>query len=155
MGKIYDDYIKFEPAVNHYCAAVSFSGETDNLPLQSKALSDLAQIHSERYDKNNSIMFMTMADTIANETKNNKIRGIISARNAQYCETLNEKARALSYHGKAANAFNNEDDKENLAKQYQSAAKIMMSYGNYAKAKNLLSKAFVAVQSTDNAYLKK
>ncbi|MBQ3640666.1 hypothetical protein II906_01870 [bacterium] len=154
MGKIYDDYIKFAPAVDHYCAAVSYSGESDNLPLQSKALSDLAQIHAERYDKSNSISFMTMADTIADETKNSRIKGFISAKNAQSCETLNEKARALNYHGKAAGAFNEEDDKENLARQYQAAAKIMMTYGNFAKAKSLLSKAFVAAQATDNMMLK-
>ena len=154
MGKIYDDYIKFDPAVDHYCAAVSFSGESDNLPLQSKALSDLAQIHAERYDKKNAISFMEMSDVIAKETGNNRIKAFVSAKNAQSCETLNEKARALNYHGRAAGAFNEDEDKENLARQYQAAAKIMMSYGNYAKARNLLSKAFVAAQSTENNFLK-
>lgn len=154
MGKIYDDYIKFEPAVNHYCAAVAYAGEADNLPLQTRVLSNLAQLHSERYDKNNTVMFMDMSDTIAEETKNDKIIGFISYRNADCCERLNEPAKALKYYGKSAQAFSNTDEKETLAKDYKAAADIMLRYGNKAKAKSLLSKAFVAVQSCNNDKLK-
>ena len=154
MGKIYDDYVKFEPAVNHYCAAVTYAGEADNLPLQSKVLSDLAQLHSERYDKDNTILFMNMSDTIADETGNDKVIGFISYRNADCCERLNEPAKALKYYGKSAKALSNTSEKETLAKDYQSAAEIMLRYGNKAKAKSLLSKAFIAVQGCDNAKLK-
>lgn len=154
MGKIYDDYVKFEPAVDHYCAAVAYAGEADNLPLQSKVLSDLAQLHSERYDKDNTILFMDMADTIAEETKSDKVVGIISYRNADYCARLNEPAKALKYYGKSAEALSNTGEKETLAKDYKAAADIMIKYGNIAKAKSLLSKAFVAVQGCNNAKLK-
>ena len=154
MGKIYDDYIKFEPAVDHYCAAVAYAGEADNLSLQTKVLSNLAQLHSERYDKDNTILFMDMSDTIAEETNNDKVIGFISYRNADCCERLNEPAKALNYYAKSAKALSNTGEKETLAKDYLAAAEIMLKYGNKAKAKSLLSKAFVAVQGCNNDKLK-
>lgn len=154
MGKIYDDYVKFEPAVDHYCAAVSFAGEADNLKLQTQALSDLTQIHTSRYDKENAFMFMDMSNVIAEETGNNKIKGITLSKNAKCCEKLNEKAKALSFYGKSAEAFSQNNNYENLAKNYKSAADIMIGYGNKAKAKKLLSKAYIALQNCDNPELK-
>lgn len=154
MGKIYDDFVKFEPAVNHYCAAVSFAGEADNLKLQTKALSDLTQVHANRYDKENTYMFMDMANTMAEETDSAKLKGMTLAQSAKCCEKLNDKARALELYGKSAGSFSSCDDYENLAKDYVSAADIMIGYGNKAKAKKLLSKAYVAVQNCDNPELK-
>lgn len=154
MGKIYDDYVKFEPAVEHYCAAVSFAGESDNLNLQTKVLSDLAQIHAQKYDKNNALMFMDLSDVVAEETKDNQVKGLISAKNANNCKKLNENAKALQYYGKSAKAFSETDNYENLAKNYMNAAQIMLGYGNKSKAKNLLSKAFSAAQHTNAKDLK-
>ncbi len=154
MGKIYDDFVKFESAVDHYCAAVSFAGESDNLKLQSQALSDLAQIHAERYDKTNALTFMSLADTAAEETKDKKVIGLISSKNGKNCERLNENSQALKYYSNSAKSFYDIDDNINLAKKYQSAALIMLKYGNSAKAKNLLSKAFVAASSTSDSELK-
>ena len=154
MGKIYDDNVQFKPAVEHYIAAVSFAGEADNIRLQSKVLSDLAQIHTERYDRDNANLFMQLASDIANETKDEKTKGIISYKNAKMCETLGEKARALNMYGHSTEAFLNLEDNENTAKSYVSAADIMLQYGNKAKAKSLLSKAYIAAQKTDNNELK-
>ncbi|MBQ4123450.1 hypothetical protein IJD44_07030 [bacterium] len=154
MGKIYDDFINFEPAVEHYCAAVSFSGESDNLNLQTKALTDLTRIHTERYDRESAFMFMDMSNTIANETKNNKLKGMTFASNANCCSQLNEKARALEYYGKSAELFVGENYYSGLANDYSKAADIMLQYGNKAKAKKLLSKAFIALQKCNNPELK-
>ena len=154
MGKIYDDYINFEPAMSHYCAAVSFAGESDNLNLQTKALSDLTRMHAERYDKENTFLFMDMANTIARETKSDKVQGITYAVSADCCDKLNEKARALEYYAKSAQLYAGENYYEGLAKDYYKAADIMMGFGNSAKAKKLLSKAFVSVQKCDNLQLK-
>lgn len=154
MGKIYDDYVNFEPAVNHYCAAVSFAGEADNLTLQTKALSDLAQMHTDRYDKKNAFMFMDMSSTIANETNNGKVKGLTFSRNAKMSEKLGEKVKALNMYGNSAESFHKIEDNENLAKNYRSAAQIMLQYGNSAKAKRLLSKAYIAAQQTPDETLK-
>ena len=86
MAKIYDDYVYFEPAVEHYSAAVAFAGETDNLKLQTQALSDLALIHSERYDRKNAGMFMDLANEVADATYDDKVKGIIYSRSAKICE---------------------------------------------------------------------
>ncbi|MCD7780063.1 MAG: hypothetical protein LUH05_05265 [Candidatus Gastranaerophilales bacterium] len=154
MGKIYDNYVKFEPAVNHYSAAASFAGEADNLKLQTQALSDLAQIHTERYDKDNAYMFMDMASVIAEETNESKVKGIISSKSAKMCEKLGDNAKALNLYGSSSQSFTEAEDNENLAKNYRSAADIMFKYGNSAKAKKLLSKAYIAAQQTDNSELK-
>lgn len=153
MAKIYDDYVNFDPAVEHYCAAVSFAGEADNLKLQTKALSDLAQIHTGKYDKQNAFMFMNMASTIADETQNEKVKGLTYSKNAKMCEKLGEKAKALNLYGTSSESFAKVEDYENLAKNYRSAAEVMLQYGNSAKARKLLSKAYVAAYNTNNSHL--
>ncbi len=154
MGKIYDDCVRFEPAVEHYAAAVSFSGESDNLKLQTQALNNLAKIHAERYDTNNALMFMDMSSTIADETNDNRVKGVIDGRNAKYCRKLDENARALNYYAASSQAFSSEDNNESLARNYRDAAEIMKGYGNTAKARSLLSKAYIAAYKTDNDELK-
>lgn len=153
MGRIYDDYVNFEPAMEHYCAAVSYAGEADNLKLQTKALSDLAQLHTGKYDKQNAFMFMDMASTIADETKSEKVKGLTYSKNAKMCEKLGEKAKALNLYGNSSASFSKVEDYENLAKNYRSAAALMLQYGNSAKARKLLSKAYVAAYNTDNSNL--
>ena len=155
MGKIYDDYVKFEPAVDHYCAAVSFAGEADNIKLQTQALTDLAQIHTSRYDKENAFMFMDLASVTAEETGSEKVQGITYSKSAKMCEKLGERSKALSLYGSSAESFSRIDDNANLAKNYRSAAAVMMQYGNSAKAKKLLSKAYIVAQNTDDNELKK
>lgn len=154
MSKIYDDYVKFNPAFDHLCAAVSFAGEADNLKLQSHALSNLAKIHAERYDKPNSFMFMELSDTIADSSNDKKTIGIIASKNGKTCEKLNENSKALKYYTTSAKSFYDIEDNESLAKKYISAADIMMKYGNKAKAKTLLSKAYIAAANTENAQLR-
>ena len=154
MGKIYDDYVNFAPAVDHFCSAVSFAGEADNQILQTQALTDLAQVHTDRYDKENAIKFMDMSTIVANETNNGKVKGITFTRNAKMSEKLGEKVRALNMYSNSAQSFHKIEDNENLAKNYRSAAEIMLQYGNTAKAKRLLSKAYIAAQQTGNLELK-
>ena len=155
MGKIYDDYVKFEPAVEHYCAAVSYAGEADNMKLQTQALTDLAQIHTSRYDKENAYMFMDLASVAAEETGEEKVLGIIYSKSAKMSEKLGDRAKALSLYGSSAESFSRIEDNVNLAKNYRSAAAVMMQYGNSAKAKKLLSKAYIVAQRTDDNELKK
>ena len=154
MGKIYDDYVNFEPAVNHYCAAVSFAGESDNINLQTKALSDLTTLHANRYDKEGAFLFMNLAQTAAEETNNNRTKGITLSESAKCCDKLNEKARALEYYGQSAELYAGENYFEGLANDYAKAGDIMLEYGNKAKAKKLYSKAFLALQKCDNPILK-
>ncbi len=154
MGKIYDDYVKLNPAIDHYSAAVSYAGEADNIMLQTKALANLAQIHTEKYDKDAALMFMDFSDIMAEETDNPKLKARISSQNAYNCSRLKENLRALKYHGKSAKYFALSDENENLAKEYLEAAEIMIKYGNKAKAKKLLGKAYIALQGGLNPELR-
>ena len=154
MGKIYDDYARLDPAIDHYCAAVSFAGEADNMKLQTKVLADLAQIHTEKYDKENALMFMGLSDIVVDETGDAKAKGRISSQNARNCQRLGETSKALNYYANSAKSYLSIDDSENLAANYIAAADIMINYGNPAKAKKLLGKAYLAAQSSGNADLK-
>lgn len=154
MGKIYDDYVNFEPAVEHYSAAAAYAGEADNLKIQSKALSDLAEIHARRYDKNNADLFMKLAAISANSTQDDKVIGVIYAKNAKMQNRLGEKAKALTSYSASSEAYSKLNENENLAKNYREAALIMKDYGNKAKAKTLLNKAYTMARSTDNPELR-
>ena len=150
MGKIYDDYVNFEPALEHYGAAAAYAGEADNLKIQSKALSDLAQLHTKRYDKKNADMFMKLAAISANSSEDDKVIGVIYSKNAKMQNQLGERARALTSYSTSSQSFAKLEENESLAKNYREAALIMKSYGNKAKAKTLLSKAYSNAQKTDN-----
>lgn len=154
MGKIYDDFVRLEPAIDHYCAAVSYAGEADNMKLQTKVLADLAQIHTEKYDRENALMFMGLSDIVVDETGDLRAKGRISSQNARNCQKLGETSRALNYYANSAKSYSSIQDGENLANNYLAAAEIMLTYGNPAKAKKLLGKAYLAAQSTDNFELK-
>ena len=154
MGKIYDEFVKFEPAVNHYVAAASFAGEADNQKLQTRALSDLTVMHANRYDKDNTLLFADLTDIVAYETNSDSVIAFAASRNAKCCEKINDKAKALQYYGISASACNADGDYENLARNYKKAAEIMLGYGNRAKAKKLLSKAYLAIQNCNSSDLK-
>lgn len=154
MGKIYDEFVKFEPAVNHYVAAASFAGEADNQKLQTRALSDLTVMHANRYDKDNTLLFADLTDIVAYETNSDSVIAFAASRNAKCCEKINDKAKALQYYGISASACNADGDYENLARNYKKAAEIMLGYGNSAKAKKLLSKAYLAIQNCNSSDLK-
>ena len=154
MGKIYDDYVNFEPAVDHYSAAAIYAGEADNLKIQSKALSDLAEIHARRYDKNNADMFMKLAAISANSSQDDKVIGVIYAKNAKMQTRLGEKAKALTSYSASSEAYSKLNENESLAKNYREAALIMKDYGNKAKAKTLLNKAYTIARNTDNPELR-
>lgn len=154
MGKIYDDYARLDPAIDHYCAAASYAGEADNMKLQTKVLADLAQIHTEKYDRDNALMFMGLSDIVVDETGDAKTKGRISSQNARNCQKLGETSRALNYYANSAKSYSSIDDSENLAANYIAAADIMLGYGNSAKARKLLGKAYLAAQSAGNDVLK-
>ena len=58
------------------------------------------------------------------------------------------------YFSKSAQSYTDIQDSENLARNYVKAAEVMMQYGNAAKAKKLLGKAYIAAQKTTNFDLK-
>ena len=95
-----------------------------------------------------------MASVVAEETGSERVQGITYSKNARMCEKLGERYKALNLYGCSAESFSRIDDSENLAKNYRCAAQVMKQYGNLAKAKKLLAKAYIAAYNTDNSELK-
>ena len=97
---------------------------------------------------------MKLAAISANSTNDDKIIGIIYAKNAKIQNKLGERARALTSYSTSTEAFSKLSEHENLAKNYREAAFIMKDYGNKAKARTLLNKAYSAARNTDNSELR-
>ena len=150
-GKIYDEAGLIEPAQQHWLSAIGYAGESENLPLQVKALNNLADIQGELYDKKNAYTYANMANSLAEETHDNKIKGYSYRRSSQVSEYLNDDAKALQYLKVSTQAYESAKDKKNVIENYISAADIMASVGNSRKARNLLDKAYITAVKTNNA----
>ncbi len=153
MGEIYDDVVQFEPAIDHYFAAISYAGENDNLNLQTKALTNIASMYCNRYDKANTSDYLDLATTMAKETGTNKTIGYVYKQSAEMSERLDENVQALDYYKESTRYYTNAKMTDNIIKNYQSASDIMLKLGDSSKAKNLLQKAYIKAQSTDNTEL--
>lgn len=141
MAQIYNDAVYFEPAMNHYYAAISCAGETENFNAQSKALTDIAQMYAERYDKNNAITYMSVAKNIAAETKDNKTLGAIYSKSGDTLKMLEENVSALNDYKESARFYEQAQSPAKVAKNYEKAAFIMIKLGNTSKADSLFAKA--------------
>ena len=153
MGKIYDDAIAFEPAVDHYFAAISFAGEADNLNAQTKALTNLADMYCEKYDKENTFQFLDLANGIAESTQNPKVIAATFGRSANMSERLDENAAALNYYRESTRYYTQTDSTESIVKNYRSAAGIMLKLGETSKARTLLEKAYIKGQDLNDSNL--
>ena len=156
MARIYDDVIYFEPAMDHYFAAISYAGEAENLNAQTKALADIADMYAERYDATKTHEFYDTAKSIALETNNNKTMGAIWSRSGDSMTLLNEKINALQDYKSSAQFYEGANSYTKMARNYEKASDIMYSLGNKQKALNLLTKAQKLSEKTSNTdYTKK
>ncbi len=153
MGQIYDDVVQFEPAMDHYYAAISYAGETDNLNVQTKALSSIAGMYCNRYDKANMSEYLDLATSMSKETGNYKTIASVYRQSADMSEQLGQNVQALDYYKESTRYYSSTNMTENIVKNYQSAAEIMLNLGDSAKAKTLLQKAFIKAQSVENQEL--
>lgn len=154
MGQIYDDIKKYKPAVEHYVSAVSYAGETGNLTAQTQALTKIANIYADEYDKK-AFDIYSDAETIAKETKNPKIKGYVSSNIANAYNKFNQPTEALKYYSEAIKNYKEIESPEKVATNYKKAAELMYDFQNYDKSKALLQKAMsYAVQSDDKNLVK-
>ena len=153
MAQIYDDVVEFEPAVDHYFAAISFAGESDNLNAQTKALTGLARMYSNRYDKENTFEYISLATDLAKETNNNKLIGNVYKKSANLSKQLEESPRALDYYKESTRYYTKAQLPENVIQNYQEAADIMLKLGDRTKAKTLLQKAYIKSQNIESSTL--
>ena len=149
-GKIYDEAGLIEPAKNHWFSAIGYAGESENLPLQVKALGNLAEIQSEIYDKKSAYTYSNLANSLAEETHDNRVKGYSYKQSSKVSEYLNDDAKALQYLKLSTKAYSKVQDDKNLIDNYISAADIMVNVGNSQKARALLDKAYLTAIDSDN-----
>ncbi len=156
MAEIYNDVVYFEPAMDHYFAAISYAGEAENLNAQTKALSDIADMYAERYDVAQTYKFYGAAKNIALETNNPKIMGAIWSRSGDSMSILNENVNALQDYKSSARFYEQAESPVKMAKNYEKASIVMRKLGNRKKAQSLLEKAhMLAVRAADADYAQK
>jgi len=155
MARIYDDYVEFQPALDHFHAAIGISAEAENFKAQTKALSEAASMFTSRYDKNNAIELLSLAQEVSEQVDEKTLASVMS-KTAQAYEYFKEDSNALSFYSQAVKSFKQIESNENVAKNYESASRVMSNLGNLAKAKSLLQKAQnAAIKTNDTALIQK
>ena len=152
MAEIYNDVNQIEPAIDHYFSTVSYAGEAENLSAQSKSMTKIGNIYSDMYEQT-AFDYYEIADTIADETDNAKMKGYVSSSIGDAYDKFGDSSEALKAYSKAVKNYLDADSPEKAAQNYLNAAEIMLEYKNENKAKSLLEKAQKLARQTNNLNL--
>lgn len=152
MAQIYDDANKIEPALDHYFVSVSYGGESDNLAAQSTSLTRIGNIFADMYEQN-AFEFFGVANDLASETDNAKVKGFVSSSTGRAYEKFGEPQEALKSYSNAVKNYTEAESPLKVAQNYVSAADIMLDYNSMDKARGLLKKAQKFAEKTDDTYL--
>lgn len=140
MAQIYDDANKIEPALDHYFVSVSYGGESENLAAQSTSLTRIGNIFSDMYEQN-AFEFFGVANDLAAETDNAKVKGFVASSTGRAYEKFGEPQEALKSYSNAVKNYTEAESPLKAAQNYVSAADIMIDYESLDKARGLLKKA--------------
>ena len=149
-GKIYDDAGMVEQASQHWFSAISYAGEADNVPIQIKALTNLANVAGETYNRAAAYQYADVATTLADQTQDDKIKGYTYKKVSQISEYLRDNSKALESLKISTKSYINVNDDKNVINNYISASDIMRNLGNKSKARVLLNKAYLKAIDADN-----
>ena len=152
MAEIYNDVNQIEPAIDHYFSTVSYAGEAENLSAQSKSMAKIGNIYSDMYEQT-AFDYYEIADTIADETDNAKVKGYVSSSIGDAYDKFGDSPEALKAYSKAVKNYIDADSPQKAAQNYLNAAEIMLEYKNESKAKNLLEKAQKLARRTNDINL--
>ena len=152
MAQIYDDVNQITPAMDHYFSTVSHAGEAENLPAQSASLTKLGNIYTDMYDKE-AFTYYEVADELAQETKNNNLKGFVASNTGKAYTKFEEPEKALKSYSKAVKNYTDAESHLKTAQNYLAAADIMVEFNNIEKAYNLLHKAQKYSRRTENVNL--
>src|SRR5574344_1767916 len=153
MAQIYDDVANLNPAINNYLNSVSYAGEAENFKSQSKSLTKIGNILTDKYDKS-AFNFYGEASDIADLSDNHKLKGYIASNTADAYVQFQQPKEALKNYSSAVKNYSEGKSDKKVAQNYQKAATLMADYGNSAKAKSLLLKAKnAAINSNDENLL--
>lgn len=151
MAQIYDDVNQIKPALEHYFVSVAYGGEADNKAAQSTSLAKMGNIFSDMYE-DNAFEYLDMANDLAGETDNKKVKGFVSSSLGRAYERFGEPQKALKSYSEAVKNYSEAESPVKTAQNYLSAADIMLDFGSSNKARSLLNKAkqFAANTNDEN-----
>lgn len=152
MAQIYDDVKQFKPAIEHYMAAVSFAGETDNFKAQVKSLTKIGNIFADKYDKEAFNVYED-AKIVADESKDFKSKGYVSSTIAGAYDKFNKPTDALKYYSDAVKNYKKAGVDDKVAINYKKAGELMIDYNREDKGKNLIKKAIMFAKKANNENL--
>lgn len=140
MAKIYDDVNQVDSAINHYMTSVSYAGAEDDLSSQSKSLTNIANIYTDRYDKD-AFIFYDEANVLVEQTEDSEMKGYVSSNTAGAYNKFNKPDKALKCYANAVKNYSDAKEGNSVAENYKAAGELMYDLKNPAKAKILLRKA--------------
>lgn len=152
MAQIYDDVNQFKPAIEHYMAAISFAGETENFKAQIKSLTKIGNIYSDKYDKEAFNVYED-AKVVADESKDSKNKGYVSSTIASAYDKFNKPTEALKYYSDAVKNYAIAGENNKVAINYKKAGELMIDYQKGDKGKNLIQKAIEYAKKANNEKL--
>ena len=152
MDKIYDDVNQVDSAINHYMTSVSYAGQEDNLSSQSKSLTNIANIYTDRYDYD-AFVFYDEANVLIEQTDDSETKGYVSSNTAGAFNKFNKPDKALKFYANAVKNYSDARVDNSVAENYFAAGELMYDLKNPAKAKILLKKALTHTDSYQDANL--
>lgn len=154
MAQIYDDVKQFKPAIEHYMAAISFAGETDNFKAQTQSLTKIGNMYTDKYDKEAFNVYED-AKTVADESKDASVKGYVSSSIANAYNKFNKPEKAMRYYSDAVKNYKKAGSDEKVAINYKKAGELMQDYQRMDKGKNLIQKAILYAKKANNDNLVK
>ena len=152
MAKIYDDVNQVHSAIDHYMTSVSYAGQEDNLSSQSKSLTNIANIYTDRYD-DYAFTFYDEANVLIEQTDDSEMKGYVSSNTAGAYNKFNRPDKALKCYANAVKNYSEAKEENSIAENYFAAGELMYDLKNPAKAKILLKKALSHTDSYRDAEL--
>lgn len=140
MAKIYDDVNQVHSAIDHYMTSVSYAGEEDNLSSQSKSLTNIANIYTDKYNQD-AFVFYDEANILIEQTDDAETKGYVSSNTAGAYNKFNKPDKALKCYANAVKNYSEAKEENSVAENYRAAGELMYDLKNPAKAKILLKKA--------------
>ncbi len=152
MAKIYDDVNQVNSAIDHYMTSVSYAGEDDNLSSQSKSLTNIGNIYTDRYNQD-AFVFYDEANVLIEQTDDSEMKGYVSSNTAGAYNKFNKPDKALKCYANAVKNYSDAREDNSVAENYRAAGELMYDLKNPAKAKILLRKALAHTDSYRDAEL--
>ncbi|MCR5265394.1 MAG: hypothetical protein K6E29_02220 [Cyanobacteria bacterium RUI128] len=152
MAKIYDDVNQVHSAINHYMTSVSYAGREDDLSSQSKSLTNIANIYTDRYNQD-AFIFYDEANILIEQTDDSETKGYVSSNTAGAYNKFNKPDKALKCYANAVKNYSEAREENSVAENYRAAGELMYDLKNPAKAKILLRKALAHTDAYRDADL--